>query len=564
MIIATTGEMFREFEKRYGDKIPEYRGDFTPYWEDGAASTACETALNRTAAERLVQAQTLWALHDPAHFPDEEFGQAWRNIILFTEHTWGAHNSISAPDNEFVIGQWNIKKAFALNADMMSRKLLTDAVTDKTEGNRVIQFVDVYNTASWLRTDLVILPSAYKTAGDCVKNGNGKIVPSQRLSTGELAFFAGEIPPLGARRYSFHDENMLDSNFVSVTGTTISNGLITVDINEQTGAISSLKHKGIDGDFVNGGNGPGINEYFYVPGKDPAEAQRSGDTAISIKEQGPLLVSLKIESKAPGCNNLVREIRLIDRIDRVDIINTVDKKRVTGKESVHFGFPFNVEDGAIRLDIAWGVIRPDIDQLPGANRNYFTVQRWADVSNDTSGITLATLDAPLMEIGSMNAEKWNLDSTRPWLKSVEPSQTLYSYVMNNYWHTNYKAYQEGPTTFRYCLKPHKGFDSAEAKRFGIESSQPLIAVPVTGNNPVIKPEKTLSSGNIIVSSIKPCDNGKFLLVRLFNASDKPERLTRPAHKQVWLSNPSGKTIAEFPAYKDMAGYEIITLKVSGN
>ena len=38
LIIATTSEVFHAFEKRYGDKLPTYRGDFTPYWEDGAAS----------------------------------------------------------------------------------------------------------------------------------------------------------------------------------------------------------------------------------------------------------------------------------------------------------------------------------------------------------------------------------------------------------------------------------------------------------------------------------------------------------------------------------------------
>ncbi|MBN1294555.1 MAG: glycoside hydrolase [Candidatus Latescibacteria bacterium] len=564
MIIATTGEMFREFEKRYGDKLPEYRGDFTPYWEDGAASTAFETALNRTAAERLIQAQTLWAIHDHGHFPAEEFRQAWRNIILFTEHTWGAHNSISAPDDKFVIGQWNIKKAFALNADSMSQKLLTEALPEKAEDNRIIKFVDVYNTTSWSRTDLVILPNTHKTAGDCVKDENGEKVPSQRLSTGNLAFLAGDIPALGARRFSLHKDSNPESNRLSVTESTISNGLITIGINQKTGAILSFKHKEIDGDFVNGSTGSGLNEYFYVPGKDPSYAQRNGETTIRIKEYGPLVVSLMIKSKAPGCNNLIREIRLIDGIDRVDIINTVDKKRVTEKESVHFGFPFNVPDGEVRLDIAWGVIRPDIDQLPGANKNYFTIQRWADISNDTSGITLATPDTPLLEIGDMNAEKWNLDSTRPWLKSVEPSQTLYSYVMNNYWHTNYKAYQEGSTTFRYSLKPHKKFNSAETKRFGIENSQPLITIPVTGDIPVIKSFTPLSSGNIIVSSIKPCDGGKSLLVRLFNTSDKSERLTRPSYKHVWLSNPSGDTIAEFSGHLDLTGYDKVTLIVSGN
>ena len=40
MIIATTTEAFHAFEKRYGDKLPTYRGDMTPYWEDGTASGA--------------------------------------------------------------------------------------------------------------------------------------------------------------------------------------------------------------------------------------------------------------------------------------------------------------------------------------------------------------------------------------------------------------------------------------------------------------------------------------------------------------------------------------------
>ena len=47
-----------EFEQEYGAQIPEYRGDFTPYWEDGACSTARETAIAREASERLTQAQT--------------------------------------------------------------------------------------------------------------------------------------------------------------------------------------------------------------------------------------------------------------------------------------------------------------------------------------------------------------------------------------------------------------------------------------------------------------------------------------------------------------------------
>ncbi len=72
-------------------------------------------------------------------------------------------------------------------------------------------------------------------------------------------------------------------------------------------------------------------------------------------------------------------------------------------EAVHFAFPLNVPDGVIRMDIPWTVAQVETDQLPGACKNYFTVQRWADVANDQLGITLATIDAPLLEVGRSRA-----------------------------------------------------------------------------------------------------------------------------------------------------------------
>ena len=157
MVIATTSELFREFEKRYADKIPVVRGDFTPYWEDGAGSSARETAINRTAAERLVQAETLSAMLDPRQYPAAEFADAWRNVILYDEHTWGAHNSITEPDKPFVKDQWKIKQAFALDADAQSRKLLVDRARPRASDGPAAGAVDVFNTSSWPRTDLVVL-----------------------------------------------------------------------------------------------------------------------------------------------------------------------------------------------------------------------------------------------------------------------------------------------------------------------------------------------------------------------------------------------------------------------
>ena len=71
-VISSTSEAFRAFEKRYGDQLPRVRGDWTPYWEDGAGSSAAETAMNRASSERLAQAETLWAMLAPQRYPAQE------------------------------------------------------------------------------------------------------------------------------------------------------------------------------------------------------------------------------------------------------------------------------------------------------------------------------------------------------------------------------------------------------------------------------------------------------------------------------------------------------------
>ena len=78
---------------------------------------------------------------------------------------------------------------------------------------------------------------------------------------------------------------------------------------------------------------------------------------------------------APGCNSLQREVSLIAGIDRVDLVNVVDKQNVYEPEAVHFAFPLNVPDGMIRMDIPWTVAQVETDQLSGACR---TTSRCSD------------------------------------------------------------------------------------------------------------------------------------------------------------------------------------------
>lgn len=525
MRIATTAELMREFEGRYGDKIPEVRGDFTPYWEDGAGSSARETALARTAAERLVQAEALWTMLDPKGYPDDAFYAAWRNVILYNEHTWGAHCSISQPDSQFTKDQWAIKQAFALDADRQSRQLTAAALAGRRDASGKVEAVDVFNTCSWPRTDLVILPPDVAVAGDVVRTAAGAQVPSQRLAAGELAFRADDVPPLAAKRFLFGPGEAKTAGQARAETAGLSNGRIRLALDPATGAVASLAAEGVVGELVDHSAGLGVNEYRYVVGRSPEKPLPNGPAKITVQDAGPLVASLVVESEAPGCSRLVRQVRVVDGLDRVDLINTLDKQDIREKESVHFGFALQVPGGQMRLDTPWAVVRPEADQLAGACKNYLTVGRWADLSNDQFGVTWATVDAPLIEIGGITVDVAGPFDPNAWIERLEPSGVFYSYVMNNYWETNYKASQDGPTTFRYALAPHAAFDQAAATRFSIERSQPLVVVPVKPDAPVQGPLLSVAPSNVLVTSLKPSQDGKALMIRLFNAGASLERAT---------------------------------------
>ncbi len=538
IVIATTDQLFSDFERKYGANLPSFAGDMTPYWEDGAASTARELGLTRKASERLVEAGALSAIIDPARYNESKFYQAWRNVLLFDEHTWGAWNSTTEPDSPFVIHQWEVKRQYALDATSQSETLLETALSGTPSGGRLTTF-DIVNPNTWDRTDLVVLPASGLTSGEIVREESGREVAQQRMSNGDLAFLAEIVPALGAKRYSLVKGDIGHTGSISITGTTITDGNLAVTVDPHSGAISHfiLRDPGVD--LVDSTKSMGLNEYLYVDGFDPRDARRVGKTTVRIKEQGPLVASLLVTSDAPGCNQLEREVTVIHGLNRVDLTNTIDKRRVRTGEAVHVAFPFNVPEGVVRVDEGFAVVRPEADQLAGACKDYYSAQRWVDVANQDYGVLVTVDEAPLVELGSMHSELPS--SHKPdWKKYQEPSSTLFSYVMNNYWYTNYKADQEGVSVYHYSLQPHALFHEAEAARRGMEESQPLMVHPVTAGEVPHSSLFRISSENVIAAAVYPCAQGKGVIVRLYNAGGKPEETTlipADSKKTVYKSSP---------------------------
>ena len=528
IVIATTSEMFAEFERRHGASVPEVRGDFTGYWEDGAASSAKETAMGRAAPERLIQAEALWSILGKNGFPAGKDDEAWRQVVLFSEHTWGASDSVTNPDGEGPRAQWAYKKAFASGAERSSRELLEEAAAGKSgaaESRVAGQTIDVVNTCSWERTDLVLVPAGLSRAGDLVRDDGGAAVPSQRLRTGELAFLASAVPGLGAKRFVISPGRGPANGSARADACELGNERLTARVDPGSGAVTSLRWAvGSGRELVESGGFPGLAHYLYVPGLDPKETRTVAGVKVRQGEPGPLVASLIVESAAPGAKGLVREYRIIDGLSRLDVAVTVDKEKVRDKEGVHIAFPFAIPGGTARVDVGWGFVRPEIDQIAGACRDFFCARDSVDISNADYGLTWTSLDAPLVEIGAVTDETPRRSERRIWLQRLAPSTRLFSYVMNNYWHTNYKADQAGPVTLRYVLAPHNGPDTATAKKLGLEAASPLVPVAADPASPVPRFPLNVLSEAFVATRLKPSTDGTARILRLFNASSGPEKL----------------------------------------
>ncbi|MGH9163224.1 MAG: polysaccharide lyase family protein, partial [Vicinamibacteraceae bacterium] len=141
LLVTSDAEYFDYIDSTFRDRLPVYRGDAGAYWEDGAASTAKATKMNRQTKEVITAAETVasfGSLFDSRYrYPAETFREAWDNIMFYDEHTWGALQSIDQPGRELVTRQWEIKENYALDANLSARNILARSL------NRLVQHVAV-------------------------------------------------------------------------------------------------------------------------------------------------------------------------------------------------------------------------------------------------------------------------------------------------------------------------------------------------------------------------------------------------------------------------------------
>ncbi|MFV2068244.1 MAG: hypothetical protein ACC645_14825, partial [Pirellulales bacterium] len=115
-----------------------------------------------------------------------------------------------------------------------------------------------------------------------------------------------------------------------------------------------------------------------------------------------------------------------------------------------------------------GMIRPGKDQLPGSASDWQTVHGFLAVRGRDDQIIWGSDQAPLVQLGGIKLGAW-----QPIARVEKPH--VYSWVMNNYWGTNFRATQQGEFRWSYYLTSTLDTSNRAATHFGWASRVPLVA-----------------------------------------------------------------------------------------
>jgi hypothetical protein len=528
IILCHNAEFYEYIEQSFGDKLQTYRGSGGTYWEDGAGSSARETALCRNAHEAVGNAERLLAitgrLKSDGAYPADAIYDAWRNCILYDEHTWGAYCSISQPESDFTKAQWQIKAQFAHDAHRQSNELLEKGAQGlaslvRTEDRSLV----VLNTMSWPRSGVVELN---------LPEGVGVVEPqaaSCRVGDKTLVSVP-EVPACGYRVLKYGRRADVPAAGPA-EGTAIESRFYRVAFDPATGAITSLVDKELGRELVDPQAPYQLNHYLYVAGgkatsieeagKPPAELTVSTPEKASLRvmDLGPLGQRMIVQTSAEMTPEITTEVTVYNDVKRVDVANRLTKKLTYEKEAVYFAFPFAAKKPVFRYEAPCAIFRPDQDLLPGACLDWFTVQHFVEIESPGAAITWSTPDAPLVCFQDINRGKWQTEL-------LLQNGHLYAYVMNNYWFTNYLAGQDGRFTFRFSVASRPKSDLVASARFGWEASNPLLAVKADANPAGPLPGESASlveiaEPNVLLIGMKQAEASDALILRLWETTGRP-------------------------------------------
>ncbi len=553
--LATVREFFKSVDKHYASQLPTYKLAWPDWWTDGAGSCALETAYVRDTQADFIANQGLFSmarLLGASIQPDalRAMSSINDNLIFFDEHTFGAAESVSNPLSLNTTVQWNNKAAYAWTAVKengvfreASLGLLRPFVPKLS-----VPTIDVFNTMNFERSGVArffaysnILPPNKEIE---VVDANGNKVPIQISGSGPGGsywdLYAKDVPAFGYKMFRVIVEDKPAPKLIEHTfDGTLQNKYYALRIDTAKGGIVSLIDKSRNLQLVDSKAPWELGQFIYERAKntgfinsarsvpyDPGIFTRTSMTDVQVGKvaDGSIWTSVDITGQVKGCatgEGVTCQVRLFKDQKKIQLIFSMIKRQVYQPEAVYVAFPFESSDSHIAFEVQGGTVVPGKGQLPGTASDWDGVQNYATVRGKSGQIVFVSPEAPLMQFGGINTGKWQeVDHVR--------KPYIYSYVLNNYWDTNFRAAQEGGLNWKYDITSTSDTSMQFATNFGWGSRVPLTATlrPGGGRGEKLKSGSVLDFGknSLLLVFARPAWDGNGVILCLREIEGKTESI----------------------------------------
>ncbi len=523
VISATSDQLFREympFDKHPG--LPVFDGELLM----DIHATGCYTSqgamklYNRRNEQLGGAAQSssvIASLKGGLDYPVEKLAESWKRFIW---HQF--HDDLTGT---------SIPKAytFSWNDELLSQSQFMDMITASTDAvsqrlNTAVKGAPlvVYNPVAHERREVVCasVEMVAEPEGVEVWSPEGKRVNAQLLSYADgkaRIAFAADLAPLSYSVWDVRSAGSRSSRVLKISDNSLENRIykVTLDAN---GDISSIIDKRSGRQLVEPGKSMRLALFTENPSHrwpaweifkttiDSDPVTIGGDTRISVAENGPARVALRVE-RTHGNSKFVQEVSLTDggADDRIDVQTAIDWRETNALLKVEF--PMNVSNPEATYDLGIGAIRRGVN-TETAYEVY--AQQWADITSpdDSYGVTV-------VNNCKYGWDKPNDNTLRLTLLHTPETRDKYSYQDRQ---------DFGRHILTYSIIGHGGnyVDAGIVRKADAQNNPPMaFTVPKhAGDMGRNFSMAGTSSPQIDIKTLKKAERGDYYIVRVYETAGR--------------------------------------------
>ena len=533
VVASTADRMFLDMTPAEVARLPRYSGDLELI-EHSAGSLTSQAyrkrwnRQNELLADAAERASVMAAAIGSRNYPQERLNRAWTLVLGGQFHDIMAGTATPRAYE------------FSWNDDVLALNQFASVLTSATEG--IVAALDtrgpgipivVYNPLNIAREDVVEIEARFMTAARPsyvrVYDPDGKEVLSQLNAGGSKAtvLFLANVPPLSYAVYHVQPvttpmiidrESLLD---VSETGLRNARYRVRLDGNGDLASIFDIQFNkellSAPARLALQTEKPHDWPAWNMDWKDQSQPPRGyvgGPAKVSVVENGPVRVAVRIEREAEG-SKFVQTIRLSagDAGNRIEFANSIDWK--TSAAALKSTFPLTVSNPTAIYNWDVGTIQR------GNNRpNQYEVasHQWFDLT-DISGAYGVTVLSDC-KYGSDKPDDNTLRLTLIYTPGLgEGNGSDYSDQTTQDW---------GHHEFVYGLAGHAGdWRKGQSDWQALRLNQPLIAMNAStqhsGALGRVFSFLRLSSSRVRILALKRAERGDEIIVRLVEMDGQPQK-----------------------------------------